>query len=59
MSRFSKYLSATAGEMKHVKWPTKHQAIVYTALVIVISILVALFTAGFDYVFSSILNLAI
>lgn len=59
MSRFSNYLQATAAEMKHVRWPTRQQALVYSALVIVISIIVSLYTAGFDYIFSSLLNLAI
>lgn len=56
MSRFSKYLRDTSGEMKHVKWPTKKQALVYSLLVIGISALVALFVSGADYVFTSLLN---
>jgi preprotein translocase SecE subunit len=56
MSRFSTYLRATAGEMRHVKWPTRQQAVVYSALVIAISALVAVFTAGLDRVFTSLLN---
>jgi preprotein translocase SecE subunit len=39
-----------------VKWPTRQQAIVYSALVIAISALVAVFTAGLDRVFTSLLN---
>ncbi|MAZ29884.1 preprotein translocase subunit SecE [bacterium] len=56
MSRLGKYLNATAGEMKHVKWPTTRQAIIYSALVIGVSTLTALFVAGFDYVFTNLLN---
>lgn len=56
MSRLGKYLNDTAAEMKHVKWPTVHQTLIYTALVIGISILVSLFIAGFDYVFTNLLN---
>jgi len=56
MSRLSKYIQATAGEMKHVKWPTTKQAMVYTILVIAISTLVAFYIAGFDYIFNSLLN---
>lgn len=59
MSRLSKYLTDTANEMKHVRWPTRQQAIVYSVIVIAISTFTALYTAGFDYVFSNILNLAI
>jgi len=56
MSRLGKYLNATAAEMKHVKWPTTKQALAYSALVIGVSIFTALFVAGFDYIFSNILN---
>lgn len=43
-------------ELKHVSWPTHTQAVVYTVLVVVISILVALFISVFDYVFTRGLN---
>lgn len=59
MSRIGKYLNATAAEMKQVKWPTTKQAIIYTALVIGISVFVALFVAAFDKVFTNLLNLFI
>lgn len=56
MSRFGNYLRDTAAEMKHVKWPTQSQTIVYTILVVVVSTLVALYLSMFDYVFSQALN---
>lgn len=56
MSRFGKYLNATAAEMKHVKWPTTKQAVMYSALVIAISVVTALFVAGFDYLFTNFVN---
>ena len=56
MSRIGNYLNATAAEMKHVKWPTTKQAIVYSALVIAISAVTSLFIAGFDYVFTNFIN---
>ncbi len=59
MNRFIKYLKDVAGELKHVKWPSTKQAIIYTALVIGVSTLVALFIAAFDYVFTNLLNLTI
>ena len=59
MSRFTEYLRDTQAEMKFVSWPTRQQALVYTALVIGISVIVALYTAGFDWVFSKVLNLFI
>jgi len=59
MSRLGNYLRDTAAEMKHVSWPTQTQAMVYTALVILISGLVALFVGAFDYVFTTLLNVVV
>ncbi len=56
MSRLGNYLNATAAEMKHVKWPTVKQTVIYSALVIGISAFTALFVAAFDYVFTNFLN---
>lgn len=50
------YFRDTAAEMRRVSWPTRTQAVVYTALVIVISIIVALFLSGFDFVFTNLLQ---
>jgi preprotein translocase subunit SecE len=52
MDNLIKYFRDTAGELKQVSWPTQKQAMLYTALVIGISILVALFVGAFDYLFS-------
>ncbi len=56
MSRFQNYIRDTAAEMKHVSWPTRRQALVYTALVIGISALVALYLSAFDYLFAQLLS---
>lgn len=52
MSQFINYLKDTAAELKHVSWPTHTQSVVYTALVIGISIFIALFVGLFDFGFS-------
>jgi len=52
MTPLIKYLRDTAAELKQVSWPTQHQAMLYTILVVVISAVVALFTSSFDYLFS-------
>ncbi len=52
MSQFIQYLKDTVSELKHVSWPTNTQSVVYTILVIVISIVVALYVGLFDFVFS-------
>ena len=47
------YLKDTRGELHHVAWPTRLQTIVYTALVILISIFIALYLGFFDYIFTT------
>ncbi|MEZ4200541.1 MAG: preprotein translocase subunit SecE [Candidatus Paceibacterota bacterium] len=59
MSRLGKYLRDTGAEVKHVSWPTQHQALVYTALVIGICALTAVILAGFDYIFTGLLDLIV
>lgn len=56
MNRLTNYLRETKAEMKHVKWPTQTQTFIYSGLVILISILVAIFLGGFDYLFTQFLN---
>ncbi len=48
-----KYLQETQAELKFVKWPTQRQTIVYTALVIIISIVTAVYLGVFDAFFTS------
>ncbi len=48
----NKYINETRAEMKHVTWPTKKQTIVYSALVIVISLFTAFYLGFFDYIFT-------
>lgn len=59
MSRLGNYLRDTQAEMKHVSWPTKMQATIYTALVVGVSILVAFFIGAFDYIFTDFLTVFI
>lgn len=46
------YIRETKGEMKHVSWPTKSQAIAYTILVIVISLSISAYLGLFDWIFA-------
>ena len=50
------YLKDTRGELRHVAWPTRVQTIIYTILVIAISILVSLYLGFFDYLFTHALG---
>jgi len=45
------YIKETRGEMKHVNWPSKSQAVNYTLLVIGLSLVTAVVLALADYVF--------
>lgn len=53
------YFKETRAELKHVTWPTKKQAIMYTIVVIVISLLTAAYLGFFDYVFSALLKIIV
>ncbi len=59
MSRLTQYLKDTRAEFKHVSWPTQRQAIIFTVLVILVSLLVSIFLGFFDFVFTSLLNIFI
>jgi preprotein translocase SecE subunit len=56
MTRLGNYIRDTIAEMKHVSWPTQSQAIIYTVLVVVISVVVAIMLSSFDYVFTQLLD---
>ncbi len=56
MSQFINYLKDTQTELKHVSWPTHRQSIIYTVLVVVISIVVALFVGLADFGFTKALD---
>ncbi len=49
---FITYLKETRGELKHVSWPTRRQTVVFTALVILLSVAVAAFLGVFDFLFT-------
>jgi preprotein translocase subunit SecE len=53
MDRLAQYFRATIAEMKHVKWPTQQQAMVYTGLVLIISVVVTIIVSIADFVFTS------
>ena len=53
MAGIGQYLKDTHGELRHVAWPTQTQTIVYTVLVAIISILVALYLGVFNYLLTS------
>jgi preprotein translocase subunit SecE len=59
MSKLTEYLKETKGELKHVSWPTKNQAVLFTVIVVVFSLVTAAFLGAFDYVFTMAVKLFI
>jgi preprotein translocase SecE subunit len=59
MASIGQYLKDTQGELRHVAWPTQVQTIVYTVLVALISVGVALYLGLFDYLFTTSLAKAV
>jgi preprotein translocase subunit SecE len=53
---FIEYIKDTRAEVKHVSWPTQNQAIIFTVVVIVISLIVAGYLGALDYIFTQILE---
>lgn len=52
MSKIIEFFSETKNELKQVVWPNRSQTILYTVIVIVLSVLVAYFLGLFDYLFA-------
>jgi len=50
------YFKETQVELKHVTWPTRSQAIIFTVVVILVSFGVAFFLGLFDYIFKIVLE---
>lgn len=50
--RLFDYVKETRGELKHVSWPTRRQAAVFTGIVILISLGLAFYLGLFDWLFS-------
>lgn len=56
MNRILNYLRATRGELKHVSWPTQKQIVIYTILVILISLFTAVYLGILDLGFKEALR---
>lgn len=50
------YFKETQAEMQHVAWPTQAQTVVYTALVVLVSIVISLYVGFFDFLFTQSLG---
>ena len=59
MSKLGEYLKETKAELKHVSWPTRNQAVLFTVIVVVFSIITAFFLGAFDFLFAMLLKMFI
>lgn len=51
MAEIKTFLQGVRGELSYVQWPTRREAIVYTIIVIVFSLLVAAYLGALDTIF--------
>ncbi len=49
--KLTEYIKDTRAEMKHVSWPTRRQSVVYTVMVVVVSLAIGLLLGLFDSFF--------
>ncbi len=56
MNKIINYLKASRLELMKVVWPSRKQTIQYTIEVIVVSLIVAVFLGGVDYLLTLILT---
>ena len=59
MSRLIAYLKNSRQELRQVVWPSRQQTIQHTLLVIGISLAMAAFLGGMDYLFTRAIELVI
>jgi preprotein translocase SecE subunit len=52
-THITQYLKDTRGELRHVAWPTQSQTIIYTVIIVGISVFIALYLGLFDYIFTT------
>lgn len=54
-NRFVKYIKGTKSELKKIVWPTLHQVVKNTLIVLIVVLIVGLIIAGLDLLFSNLL----
>jgi len=54
--KITNFLKEIKTEIKKVNWPKKNETIRYTLIVIGVSIIVAIFLGGIDFIFTTLLN---
>jgi preprotein translocase SecE subunit len=56
MSSLITYLKNVRAEMEHVVWPRPRTALMHVALIVIISVILALIVAGLDYTFTQVIE---
>lgn len=56
INKLSSFLKEVRLEMKKVNWPTRKEAVKYTLIIVGVSLAVAAFLGGLDYLFTTLLN---
>lgn len=54
--KITTFLKEVKTELKRVNWLTQKETIRYTLIVILVSIIIAIFLGGIDYIFTTLLN---
>ncbi len=50
------YIRESKAEFAHISWPTRHQALGFTVLVVVLSILTAVYLGLFDTLLTTLMK---
>ncbi len=50
------YFKEVRAEMKHVSWPTRQQTIIYTIVVVAVSLATAIYLGAWDYILSALIQ---
>ena len=56
VDKITQFIKEVRYELAKVSWPTRNQIIQYTAIVVVLSLVMALFLGLLDFVFEWLLN---
>jgi len=54
--QFIEYIKESKGELAHVTWPSRSQAIAFTVLVVILSVLTSLYLGAFDTLFTTLIK---
>ena len=56
MNKLTQFLKEVRQEVRKVTWPTKEETIRYSLMVVIASLLVAVYLGGIDYVVAEVLK---